>query len=83
VVKYKKGSKPQYDLILGTETMKEIGVVLNFKAKTITIDEIILPMRNINHLQGASLICALKLSNSLAMEPQRAHKMRPNVQRRS
>jgi hypothetical protein len=44
VVKYKQGSKPQFDLILGTETMKELGIVLNLKAKTITIDEIILTM---------------------------------------
>jgi hypothetical protein len=35
----------------------------------ITIDEIILPMRNINHLQGASMLHALKLNNGLAMEP--------------
>ncbi len=66
VVKYKKGSKPQYGLILGTKTMKELGDVLDLKAKTITIDEIILPMRNINLLQGASTLCTLKLNNSLA-----------------
>jgi hypothetical protein len=71
VVKYEKGSRPQYDLILGTETMKELGVVLDFKAKKITIDEIILPIRNINHLQGASRLHAAKLNNSLAMEPKR------------
>jgi hypothetical protein len=36
--------------------MKELGIVLDFKAKTIaTIDEIILPMKNINHLQGTSM----------------------------
>jgi hypothetical protein len=56
VVEYEKGSKPQYELILDTETMKELGIVLDFKAKMITIDEIILPMRNINHLQGASML---------------------------
>jgi hypothetical protein len=33
----------QYDLILGTETMKELGNVLDFKAMAIIIDEIILP----------------------------------------
>jgi hypothetical protein len=44
VAEHEKNSKPQYDLILGTETMKELGIVLDFKAKTITIDEIILPM---------------------------------------
>ncbi len=68
MVKYDKGSKPQYDLILGTETMKELGAMLDFKAKMITLDEFILPMRNINHLQGASMLRALKLINSLAME---------------
>jgi hypothetical protein len=68
VVKYDKGSKPQYDLILGTETMKELGIVLDIKAKMITIDEIILAMRNITHLQDVNMLCALKLNNSLAME---------------
>ncbi len=66
---YKKGSRPQYGLILGTETMKEVCIVLDIKAKTITIDEIILLIRNINHLQGTSMLHALKLNNSLAMEP--------------
>ncbi len=70
VVEYDKDSKPQFDLIIGTETMKEYGIILDFKSKTITIDEIILPMRNINNLQGASTLCALKLNHSLAMEPQ-------------
>jgi hypothetical protein len=49
--------------------MKDLGIMLDFKAKMITIDEIILPMRNINHLQCASMLRALKLNNSLAMEP--------------
>ncbi len=30
VVKYNKDRKLQYDLILGTETMKEFGIILNF-----------------------------------------------------
>jgi len=49
--------------------MKELGIVLDFKSKTITIDEITLPMRNINLLQGSSTLRALKLNNSLAKEP--------------
>jgi hypothetical protein len=69
VVEYKKDSKPQYDLILDNATMKELGIVLDFKSKTITIDEITLPMRNINLLQGSSMLRALKLNNSLAKEP--------------
>jgi hypothetical protein len=43
--------------------------VLDFKSKTITIDEITLPMKNINLLQGSSTLRALKLNNSLAKEP--------------
>jgi hypothetical protein len=70
VVEYDKDSKPQYDLILGTETMKEFGIILNFRDKMITIDEIILSMRNINDLQGSSILRALKHNHSLAMELQ-------------
>ncbi len=70
VVEYDKDSKPQYALILGTETMKEFGIMLDFRDKMITIDEVILPMRNINNLQGSSILCALKHNHSLAMEPQ-------------
>ncbi len=69
VVKYDKDNRPQYGLILGTVTMKEFGIILNFRDKMITIDEIILPMRNINNLQGSSILQALRHNHSLAMEP--------------
>ncbi len=69
MVEFEKGSKLQYELILGTKTMNDLGIMLDFKTKAITIDEIILPMRNINLLQGASTLHVLKLNNSLAMEP--------------
>ncbi len=36
----------------------------------ITIDEVKLPMQNINYLQGSSTLRALMLNHSLAMEPQ-------------
>jgi hypothetical protein len=49
--------------------LKELGIVLDFKAKMITIDKIILPMRNINLLQGNSTLHMLKPNNSLVMEP--------------
>ncbi len=70
VVKYCKDSNPQYDLILGTVTMKEFGIILNFRDTMITNDEIILPMTNISNLQGSSILQALKHYHSLAMEPQ-------------
>ncbi len=70
VFKYNKDNKPQYGFILGTETMKELGIILNFRDKMITIDEIILPMRNINNLQGSNILQALRHNHSLAMELQ-------------
>ncbi len=50
--------------------MKKYGIILDFKDKMITVDEVKLPMQNINYLQGSSALCALKLNHSLAMEPQ-------------
>ncbi len=70
VVEYDKNDRPQYDLILGTVSMNEFGIILNFRDKMITIDEIILPMRNINNLQGSSILRVLRHNHSLAMEPQ-------------
>jgi hypothetical protein len=69
IVKYGENNKPQYYLILGIKTMKEFGIILDFKDKMINFDEVKLPMQNINYLQGASLLQVLKLSHSLAMEP--------------
>jgi hypothetical protein len=50
--------------------MKKYGIILDFEDKTITVDEVKLPMQNINYLQGSSTLPALKLNHSLAMEPQ-------------
>ncbi len=40
-----------YNLIIGKQTLHNIGAVLDFKEKTVTIDSILLPMRNIVNLQ--------------------------------
>ncbi len=45
-----KVGKPVFDLIIGCNSMEKLGIVMDFKAKMITIDEIILPMRNIKNL---------------------------------
>ncbi len=50
--------------------MKKYGIILDFKDKMITLDEVKLPMRNINYLQGSSTLRVLRLNHSLAMEPQ-------------
>ena len=67
VVEYGKGAveKPMFDLILGTRTMDELGIILDFKNKMITIDEIELPMQSIEQLP-TSRHKALALTNSLA-----------------
>ncbi len=52
VVEYTEGGPPHvYNLIIGKQTLHDIGTVLDFKEWTITISEICQPMRNINNLQ--------------------------------
>jgi hypothetical protein len=67
IVEYEKINKPQDDLI---KTMKKYGIILDFKDKMTTVDEVKLSMRNINYLQGSSTLHVLRLNHSLAMEPQ-------------
>jgi hypothetical protein len=52
IKEYSPGDQaPMFDLIIGKQTMHNLGVKLDFQEKTITIDEILLPMRNIVNLQ--------------------------------
>jgi hypothetical protein len=44
ILEYDKINKPQYDLIIGVKTMTNYGIILDFKDKMITIDEVNLPM---------------------------------------
>jgi hypothetical protein len=62
-----------YDLIIGKQTFDDIGAVLDFKDRSITIDNILLPMRNIANLQlKPSITRALRQNSArkaLAQEP--------------
>ncbi len=73
IVEYPRGGlQPLHDLSIGKQTLHlhDIGAVSDFKEKTITIDEILLPMRNINNLQLKSIISrALKPNSSFSHEP--------------
>jgi hypothetical protein len=71
IVEYSKGGPSTlYGLIIGKQTLHDIGAVLDFKEKTITIDDVLLPMRNINNLQlKPSISGALKLNSKFAQEP--------------
>ena len=62
-------TKSVYDLILGCNTMKEFGLVLDFRTKQITIDEISLPMRNINSIASIKLEKAWAVNSSMVHDP--------------
>ena len=72
VVEYEKDEmKPKFDLIIGIKTLYELGIILDCKNKIITIDEISLPMRNIDSLLTKSKVKRALVSHSvLSQEPQ-------------
>ena len=68
-------NKPGFDLILCCNTMKVLEIVLDFWTKEITVDEISLPMRDINNLRTrAAANKAWTVNNSIyqsmSKEPQ-------------
>jgi hypothetical protein len=71
IVEYSPGDQaPMYDPIIGKQTMHNLGVVLVFQEKTIKIDKIFLPMRNIPNLQFKPRITrALRENTCFAQEP--------------
>jgi hypothetical protein len=71
IVEYSPGDQaPTYDLIIGEQTMHNQGVVLDFQEKTMKIDKILLPMKNIANLQFKPRITrAIKENTCFAQEP--------------
>jgi hypothetical protein len=66
----RKVDKPVFDLIIGCNSMEKLGIVMDFKTKTITINDIILPMRNTKNLTNKSKAQeAWAIRNALAHEP--------------
>jgi hypothetical protein len=80
IVEYPRGGPPPlYDLIIGKQALHDIGAVLDFKERTITIDEILLPMiisticsSNLAFPGHSSLIPALPRSQQLHVTPPNA-----------
>jgi hypothetical protein len=70
IVEYDTGANaPLYNLIIGKQSLHDIDAVLDFKEKTMTIDSILLPMRNIVNLQlKPSVTMALRHNTCLAEE---------------
>ncbi len=81
IVEYSPGDQaPIYDLIIGKQTMHDLGVKLDFQEKTITIDKILLPMRNIAILQLKPMITrALRENTWFAQEPINTHSKTKSV----
>ncbi len=70
IVEYNPGNQAPYDLIIGKQTLHDLRIVLDFKKKTVQIDKILLPMRNIANLQfKPDITRALRLNTCLAQEP--------------
>jgi hypothetical protein len=76
IVEYSPGDQASmYDLIIGKQTMHNLGVKLDFQEKTISIDKILLPMRNIANLQLKPRITrALRENTCFAQEPISTHR---------
>ncbi len=71
IVEFSPGDQaPMYDLIIGKQRMHDLGVILDFQEKTITIDKILLPIRNFLNLQLKPRITrALRKITCFAQEP--------------
>ena len=56
IVEYDENTfgEPAFDLIIGAKTMTELGIILDFKEQIITIDEIKLPVQNINDFPSSN-----------------------------
>jgi hypothetical protein len=61
IFKYDKMERPAFDLIIDIQTMKKLGIVLNFQTNEIDIDHISLPTRDINKLQKSVKLTELGL----------------------
>jgi len=40
-----------YDMIIGQDMLEEFGIIINFKTKQLTWDEVSIPMRSLNTIQ--------------------------------
>jgi hypothetical protein len=61
-------TKPGFDLVCGN-TLKELGIVLDFWTKEITLDDISLPMGDINKLKSRATIKACPRNHRTCLRP--------------
>ena len=77
-------AEPGFDLILGCNTMKELGIVLDFWTKEITLDEISLPIRDIKNIRTrAAADKAWTVNNSIIKAGPKSHRACSRLQNAS
>jgi hypothetical protein len=81
IVEYSPGDQAlMYDLVIGKQTMHNLGIVLDFQEKAIKIDKKLLPTRNIPNLQLKLRITrALRENTCFAQEPISPHSATKHV----
>ncbi len=80
IVEYSPGDQaPMYDLIIGKQTIHDLGVVLDVQGRTIKIDKILLPMRNIANLQLKPRISRALRENTCLVKSQLAPAAKPSA----
>jgi hypothetical protein len=80
IVEYSLGDQaPMYALIIGKQTMHDRGVKSDFQEKTITIDKILLPMRNIINLQLKPRFTRALREKPVLLKSQLAHPALPSA----
>jgi hypothetical protein len=75
IVEYGPGDQA----LIGKQTMHNLGVKLDFQEKTITIDKILLPMRNIVNLQLKPSITSALRKIPVLLKSQLAHAALPSA----
>ena len=66
----KNGLASIWPIILGVKTLRELGILLDFQTKEISIDEISLPMRDKN-----SLSTSFKIENAWSVNQSMIHEL--------
>jgi hypothetical protein len=81
IVEYSLGDQAPmyYDLIIGKQTMHNLGVKMDFQEETITIDEILLPMMNIANLQLKPRITRALRETPVLLKSQLASTAKPSA----
>ena len=63
IVEVPKHESPAYDVIIGVETMRKMGIVLDFDRDVITVDGTSLPMRTVQDLKDPKQVMSIYMES--------------------